>query len=366
MKKIRLIFLIFKKIIYAMVVKTAKSVDYPLRPRYLNFPVTYKCNSRCIMCGIWKGKTGEKELDIDEIKQFFLANKGFLSGLISIGITGGEPFLRKDIVEIVRLAHTVFPRAGVGVQTNGLLTELICEKVKEIKGFYDDFGMAVSLDGIGSIHDAVRGIDGAFEKTTKTISALKAMGVKKITCGMTITAKNYKYIKQVKEKVNEMGCEFSCFLTDVSGFYGNEAMDKGVYGLSEEMKRTILKDLAEFGYHYYMDNLRRQLAGENKRGLPCYSGYTSFVLDAYGYVKPCILLEDAFGTIRSGMSLKDILYSKRSRAIRKKISKCSCWNQCEVSTSAEVEVFDFLRWFLKSRDKRAIVRHIAGTRFIDA
>lgn len=362
MKKTRLIFLVFKKIIGAVIVKIAKAVNYPLRPRYLNFPVTYKCNSRCIMCGIWKGKTGEKELDINEIKQFFQANKGFLSGLVSIGITGGEPFLRRDIVEIVRFAHAEFPRAGVGVQTNGLLTELICEKVKEIKGFYDDFGMAVSLDGIGSIHDAVRGVDGAFESVTKTIRALKAMGIKKITCGMTLTAKNYKYIKQVKEKVNEMGCEFSCFLTDVSGFYGNEAMDKQAFGLSGQMRQEVIKGLAEFGYHYYMDNLRRQLAGENKRSLPCYSGYTSFVLDAYGYVRPCILLEDAFGNIRSGMGLKDMLYSEGSRSIRKKISKCSCWNQCEVSTSAEVEVFDFLRWFMRSGNKKEIIKNILGAK----
>ncbi len=358
MKSGKATFFILKKLADAVIVKGAKALTYPLKPRYLNFPVTYKCNSRCIMCGIWQRGSDEKELSIDEIKNFFERNREFLSKLVSIGITGGEPFLRKDIVEIVKIARTIFPKTLVGVQTNGLLTDLIREKAGEIKAFYDNFGMAISLDGVGAVHDLVRGVDGAFQKSTATIKALQDLGIKRITCGMTITTQNYRYIKQVSEKVRELGCEFSCFPIDLSGFYNNRAITKEVYSFSDEIKDQIIRSLDDFRYHYYTDNLRQMLMDNKARSLPCYSGYTSLVLDAYGYVKPCILLDEVFGNIRSGKSLKDILYGEKSKQIRNKVSKCSCWNQCEVSTSAEVEVFDVLRWFLRAGNKKAILKDI--------
>jgi MoaA/NifB/PqqE/SkfB family radical SAM enzyme len=106
-----------------------------------------------------------------------------------------------------------------------------------------------------------------------------------------------------------------------------------------------------------MDNLRRQITGESERRLPCYSGYTSYVIDPYGEVHPCILRSESFGNVKDKM-LKDMVINKRAWELRKKLSSCKCWCECEVSSSAIVAPWDVARWMLKSADKTAILKNL--------
>ena len=67
-----------------------------------NFAVTYRCTSRCRTCSIWKMDQPERgELSLEEIRGLFSSNRGFLRDVRSIQITGGEPFLRADLPELV-------------------------------------------------------------------------------------------------------------------------------------------------------------------------------------------------------------------------------------------------------------------------
>lgn len=355
-----------KKLFESGELKLKKATKSPIKPQFINFIATYKCNSRCTMCDIWKKylkdeQLAQKELSRDEIKTFFESNREYLNEIKSVGITGGDAFLREDIVGIVEDLHITIPHSAIGIQTNGLLPEMICGKIEAIKKFYDGFGLAVSLDGIGETHDKVRGVKGAYQQALKTIEGAKKLGVSSITTGMTVSSLNYRQIHEVKEVSESMGCEFSCFLADTSDYFDN--VDSNNYKLSEYQIKEVVECLKEFQHHYYMDNLRLQLEHKRKRNVPCYSGYTSIVIDPYGNVKPCILSPEVFGNIRE-ISLYEIVNSDKAWEIRRKLTGCTCWSQCEVSSSAIVAPLDVVLWWVfRCNNKKGFLKSINKKNF---
>lgn len=326
-------------------------------PRFINFITTFQCNSRCNMCGIWykyisNPQELKNELSYEEIRDFLLRNRDFLRDLRHIGLTGGEPFLRKDIVEIVKSIREVLPHVETGIQTNGQM-DIIKEEISQILEFYPKFSLAVSIDGTRETHDRVRGSKGSFDRAIDLIKYARSLGIP-VTSGMTLTELNYREIKEVKKIADELGTEFSCFLPEEAEYFNNKNSN---YCLDENMKKEISASLKElFSYHYYMDNLRLFMNDKRKNYPPCYSGYTSLVIDPYGNVKACILREDSFGNIRE-QSLREMLSSERACKIRKSLKNCSCWCQCEVSASAIVDPMDVFSWFLCSCcDKKGFIR----------
>jgi len=330
--------------------------------------LTYLCNARCIMCNIWdlyvkKPALAKEELTISDIEKFIIDNRDELSEVRGIGLTGGDPLLmRRDFVQIVKTIRNNLAGVHLGVQTNGLIPELAYERLRQIISFYPDFSLAVSLDGIGKTHSFIRGTPEAFEKITQTIKYAHDLGIKDISCGMTLNKYNYKEIKEVQAYAQKLGVEFSCFSAEVSDYFNNTVNNEFLF--TDKELEAVIQQLKECcGYHYFMDNLRLQLEGKRIRHLPCFSGFTSLVIDPYGNVKPCVLKvkgveNDIFGNIKE-MPLKDMLTSSRARGIKEKIKGCSCWCQCEVSSSVMIYPSDILRWFIfYCPDKKGFLRHV--------
>ncbi len=329
--------------------------NLPVQPRFINFLLTYKCNAQCLMCNIWdiyrnKPQQAQQELTINQIERFLSANQRFLAKLMHVGFTGGEPLtMRADFVQIVRLFRKYLPRTALGAQTNGLNPELVRDKLKQILEFYPKFSLAVSLDGIGDTHNQMRGKDDAFSCALKTISYAKELGVKRITCGMTLTPDNYNQISQVKQIAEGLSCEFSCFLAEQAEYFNTQNQNNNI--LTQEQKQQIARELIKlFPQHYFMHNLGLILSNKRKPKIKCFSGFSSLVIDPYGNIKPCILkvkgiANDIFGNIKY-QSLEELLSSPKAKQIKQKIKQCSCWCQCEVSSSAIVWPMDVLGWFL--------------------
>jgi len=355
-----MVYQIPKLAVDSVMLKCKLAANKLVKPVFLNFPITYKCNLRCQMCGIWKryskGNEASKELSLQEIKQVFLKNKEFLSEVRHMGITGGEAFLRQDIVEIMRFFRQEFPKIAVGIQTNGLAVKKIIKDIKEILEFYPEFSLAVSIDGIGKTHDKIRGVKGSFKNALKTIKEAQKLGLKSLTIGMVVSETNYKEIMKVAKLAEKYNADFSCFLADEGDYFNNKGNKPK--GISKKALAAIIKDLKKFKHHYFMDNLRRQLEFGEKRTLPCYSGITSLVIDPYGNLRPCIILQDSFGSLKTN-TMKELLSSSKAQQIKEKIKKCACWNQCEVSTSAIMDFFNVAKWFLKTPAKKAFIKNFA-------
>ncbi|MCL5090436.1 MAG: radical SAM protein [Patescibacteria group bacterium] len=305
------------------------------------------------MCDNWKRYREEpekikEELTFAQIGRFVKNNKDWLGNLKHIGLSGGEPLLRKDLVDIIRLFREELPWVKVGLQTNGLLPQPAQKVLSAILAFYPELSLAVSLDGLEKTHDQIRGVKGGYARVIKTIKIAQELGVKEISAGMTVTEKNYEEIMDVKKIVEEFGLEFAFYPAD-SGDYYHRKRAKSLF--PQKIKESLLSAFALFPGDYFRDNFRLQLLGKRQRKLPCYSGLTSFVIDPYGEVKPCVLRNESLGNIKNE-PLQKILTGEKAKKIRQEIKKCSCWSLCEVSTSAILDPWDVLFWFLFYANKR--------------
>ncbi|HDI02547.1 MAG TPA: radical SAM protein, partial [Candidatus Aenigmarchaeota archaeon] len=136
-------------------------------PYKLTFAITYKCNSRCVTCGIWKKKE-RNELTTEEIKRIF----EHISPAW-VNLTGGEPFLRTDLREIASFAGKAYM---LNLTTNGILVDRILKVSEKISKLgFPKFVVVVSLDGPEKIHDKIRGVKGNWKKAVETFLGLKEL-----------------------------------------------------------------------------------------------------------------------------------------------------------------------------------------------
>ena len=169
-------------------------------PYTCNLKVTQRCNLKCSFCGLWR-RTGQSELSLENYRG--IAETFLHLGLARVVVTGGEPFLRPDLAEIVAL----FSRRGFSttVLTNGtLVTEKALSHLKRM-GLND---LGVSLDTlIPEKQAAICGSQGVWEKAVKTLR----LGVKIFPEGMveallTVTAENLNEIPDIVEFIhNDIG-----------------------------------------------------------------------------------------------------------------------------------------------------------------
>jgi len=136
------------------------------------------------MCNIWKRSSEipdlqKRELSRDEIINLF--SHPLFSDLVELDLTGGEPHLRQDLVEIVagiaELKRSNLRRLkSIIITSNGLLPDRIVANYKNILGEICDSEIDLvsvsSLDGFAETHDAIRGTPGAFRQVTRTLEGL--------------------------------------------------------------------------------------------------------------------------------------------------------------------------------------------------
>ena len=139
-------------------------------PKVLQFPITTKCNAKCVMCNIWQ-MDYSKDLNVKILKIHLKIN--YLKKLHPIGINGGEPFMMKDILGFFDAALKSPKLTSISLITNGFN----CEKIfKELPLIYKscrskgvNLNVTVSVDGIEEIHDKIRGIKGIHKRTLKLL-----------------------------------------------------------------------------------------------------------------------------------------------------------------------------------------------------
>jgi MoaA/NifB/PqqE/SkfB family radical SAM enzyme len=330
---------------------------------WLNFAVTYLCNSRCVMCSIWKKYKEDpdlfkQELTLPEIEK--LLQSRYLRQLQGISFTGGEPFLRDDFVELVGLFIEQYPQALLGIATNGLNTELIVRKMKEIFDRYNPtqrISISLSLDGIDATHDAMRGVTNAYTRVLETMETLQDRFPVNIGVDFTITPQNYRELLNAYQVSKEKGIKFlagcahsSCF------YYNNEGLS---YEWPEEeaaepeaivtellndkiLNESFVTKLID-PYAYFMSRCLEYQRSQT-RLFTCYSGTHSLFLDPYGNVYPCLILDKKFGNIRNE-AFDTLWMSPQAEEVREhiKANTCHCWVACEAVPSL-LRGFDAVKW----------------------
>ena len=145
-------------------------------------------------------------------------------------ITGGEPFIRTDLKDIVRELYKKSDR--IVISTNGFFTDRIVDLCKE----FPQIGIRISIEGLEQTNNEIRGLQNGYQRGYGTLKKLREMGMKDVGFGMTVQDKNAPDLVPLYKISDEMGMEFATASLHNS-FYFVEA------------KNIIHQDNAENGYY---------------------------------------------------------------------------------------------------------------------
>jgi MoaA/NifB/PqqE/SkfB family radical SAM enzyme len=307
-------------------------------PRSLTITITRRCNSRCIMCNIWRLGQRQEELPLDAITRF-LDNPRF-ARLVELDLTGGEPFLRQDLPELIRYVSHLQDRhltnlKTVALASNGLLPEVVARVVEEllagIEGKFD-LAMVCSLDGLGETHDRVRGIPGAYSKVRETIARLRQIKASRpnfwLGLKTTILPINWEQIPGLMQFAREQGLfHIVSPVLFTAERFRNLAARKTLDVLKTHAQALLelysQANLRDYYYSYVVaDTLKR-----GRRRVPCTAASDHFFIEGDGTVFPCPLLNVPLGRIQAH-SLNDILESPGRQKIARKIGHLPSCSLC--------------------------------------
>lgn len=253
---------------------------------------------------------------IKRLPQVFFAN-----------ITGGEPFVREDLAEIVEVLRKKTKR--IVISTNGYFTERIIALCKK----YPDIGIRISIEGLPKTNDTIRKIPDGFDRGLRSLLELKAMGIKDIGLGMTVQDLNYSDLVPLYKLAQGLGYEFATAALHNSHYFhkwDNKIEDKEqACGEFRRLIELLLqsKRPRDWFRAYFNYGLINYIYG-NKRLLPCEMGRNGFFLDPWGDVLPCNGMDEkqSIGNLKE-QSWDRIWNSKRAEEVRQEVKNCvkNCW-----------------------------------------
>lgn len=308
--------------------------------------ITYRCNARCNMCNRYKEPSKpEEELSIETIKK--------LPKMYFTNITGGEPFIREDIKEIVRELYKLSDR--IVISTNGYFTERIIDLAKE----FPQIGIRISIEGLKDTNDEIRGLKDGFDKGYSTLKTLKEMGLKDIGFGMTVQDKNAKDLVPLYDLSNELDLEFAtASLHNSFYFVENKNIIHDRLMVAENFEKLINKLLKsnspkKWFRAYFNHGLINYIFGQ-KRLLPCDMSFDTFFIDPFGDVMPCngTKHKEVMGNLNS-YSFEEIWNSEQAEVVRRKVRNCNrqCWMIGSVSPAMHKYIWIPLLWVVRHKIK---------------
>lgn len=322
------------------------------QPLYLVFFVTDRCNARCAHCLFGDGTVYpevSRELSLDEIEK----TASRMAPLMFLLPTGGEPFLREDLADIVAIFYRANGVRNVGIPTNGSLTGRVVSSVERILAACPgiDLGIDVSLDAVGEKHDRIRGVPGIFGKAVATFRALKEIEARdpRLTVNIetTVSSFNDRLLDENYEYFTRELKPTALFTLLARGKPADPAslrFDIGRYlAYAGRLERGLLSgDLPGYRRFAFADFvnakrlIRHRLIGrvvrERRRIVPCRAGSLGAALFANGDVYPCELHTDMrLGNVRDcGYDFRAIWNGPAARKARERIrrEKCFCTYEC--------------------------------------
>jgi radical SAM family uncharacterized protein len=150
---------VFRPVVIRGLARSARRLGGQRSPIIAGHKLLYRCNLECGMCPFWR-REDEELLNLDQ--EVRVLNSLADAGVSFMGFEGGEPTLRKDLPQILRESHDRFHTSLV---TNGWLLR---NRLPDLRRYLEH--LFVSLDGIGPLHDHLRGIPGSFDRAVEGIS----------------------------------------------------------------------------------------------------------------------------------------------------------------------------------------------------
>lgn len=324
------------------------------------------------MCNIWQKYRDDpnkykKELTIEEIRELFITSN-FLKRIRHLLIGGGEPFLKKDFVEIILFFYEINSSLVISIASNGQRPDLIDKDLTAISNNLMKMGInenrlniGFSIDGIGESHDRIRGINGSYQRVLESVERVKKIKGLNTAIAFTFTPENYREFPAVYDLSKQLDILLRFQFAQTSNHY---------YGNVENQFYWTVEQLAEIrDILFHTGHLNSKSNGSltnclmnptpffleyvltyqqnSKRSFNCFSGTHSCYMDPYGNIFPCIILDKSFGNIRK-QNFDSLWKSTAASQIRDSISQreCHCCSSCDIPISIQKN-WKIIPWNLK-------------------
>lgn len=306
--------------------------------------VTYRCNARCTMCNRYKAPSlPEEEISLETIKK--------LPPMYFTNITGGEPFIRQDLPDIVRELYKKSDR--IVISTNGFFTDRIIKLCEE----FPNVGIRISIEGLEQTNNEIRGLPDGFNRGYTTLKKLVEMKHPDVGLGMTVQDKNAPDLVALYKKSEELEMEFATASLHNS-FYFVEAKniihDRLMVAQNfEDLINELLKSNSPKKWFraYFNHGLINYIFGQ-KRLLPCDMSFDTFFIDPYGDVMPCngTKEKEVMGNLND-KTWDEVWNSKQADDVRSKVRCCdrNCWMIGFVSPAMHKYIFKPLWWVIRHK-----------------
>ena len=326
----------------------------PPGPINLTLSVTNMCQSRCKTCSIWRIYMDDRsrfsdEMTLNEIERAFES----IGEVYFFNISGGEPFLRRDLPQIVAAAIKYLKPAVIHTPTNALMPRKIEETVVEIleiiraSGREIPFTIKPSFDAVGKKHDEIRGVAGNFDKVLDTLGRLKRLQKTypnlEVGVGTIISKFNLDHIEETANYARQLNVD--SYISEIAE-QRTELFNTGqpitpnpfeyekaiktfnsclAHGdISDNKVSAMTLAIRQVYYSYALKIMKEQ-----RQVLPCYAGIANVHISPYGDVWPCCVLgyDKSMGNLRDhDYDFNKIWHSETASDVRHHIAdgKCHC------------------------------------------
>jgi MoaA/NifB/PqqE/SkfB family radical SAM enzyme len=293
------------------------------------------------MCNRYKEPSKpEDEITIETIKK--------LPKMYFTNVTGGEPFLRDDLKEIIRELYEKSDR--IVISTNGYYTERIIDLCKK----FPQVGIRISIEGLDDTNNKIRGLPDGFQRGFQTLKTLRKMGMKDVGFGMTVQDMNAPDLLPLYKISDALGMEFATASLHNSFYFvesNNKIHDRKM--VAENFEKLIIEMLRSKSpkkwFRAYFNHGLINYIYEKKRLLPCDMSFDTFFIDPYCDVMPCNGTEEkaVMGNLNT-QTWDELWHSDEAEAVRRQVRCCerNCWMIGSVSPAMRKYFLKPCTWVL--------------------
>jgi len=320
-------------------------------PNYAIVYVDGRCNMHCSFCcyAAMDARNSSNIMPSDWGNTFKRAKS-----LLHLTITGGEPFLRKDLTEIISeiINNSGVPR--VSIKSNGFYLKRIKEYIPELikRHKNTEFTLSISLDGPKDIHDKVREFKGAYDKVVETVHTMESYRKEKnffLRLASVLTNETKDFLPGLLNQTDKWPIDFHEIIL-VRDIPEEEQLKlKEIYRqLSESQQKKSSKNWRKSFNGKIFDKLYKETIkrlDKNTNHSPCVAGSRFVEIFPDGVVRGCEVEKlwniSSIGKVEKTKDIVDILNSKKAKDFSKIAKNCSCTFECANAIST---VYDTKNW----------------------
>jgi len=329
-----------------------RSILIKEKPNYAIVYIDGRCNMNCGFC--FHAAVNARKTPVMSAEKWGNVFKRAKS-LLHVTITGGEPFIRKDFVEIISsiILSSGVPR--VSINSNGFYKERIIKFLPElIKKFKDtEFTLSISIDGPEEIHDKVRVFNGAYKTALETLELMSPYRKYRnffLKLSSVLTKDNVSFMRNFLEVTSKWDIDFHelILIRDVP-VEEQLAVKDEFKKLNELQNMRASKSFREsfngkLFKKLYTETLKK--IDNNKVFSPCVAGGRFVEIFPDGVVRGCEIEKlwdvSKIGTVNdNNLDIVDVINSQEAKKFQKLAKKCTCTFEC---ASAINTVYDPKHW----------------------